>query len=136
VFVDSSVDTNTGTILLKARLPNPEMKLWPGQYVQVTLVTRQEEATSVPAAAVQTGQQGRFVFVLAPDGTARRRPVELARTVGERAVVRGARLAAGEKVIVDGAQRVADGWRAVDRAAPAAGAPQGGASQRVSSTNQ
>jgi multidrug efflux system membrane fusion protein len=138
VFVDSSVDTDTGTILLKARFPNPDMRLWPGQYVQVTLVLRQEEATSVPAAAVQTGQQGRFVFVLAPDNTARRRPVELARTVGERAVVRG-QLAEGEKVIVDGAQRVADGWRAVERAAAPA-APQGGTapqgnSERVSSNN-
>ena len=132
VFVDSAVDTNTGTILLKARFPNPDMRLWPGQYVQVTLVTRQEDATSVPGAAVQTGQQGRFVFVLAPDGTARRRPVELARTVGDRAVVRG-QLAEGEKVIVDGAQRVADGWRAVDRAGAA---PQGAAPpQRVSSTS-
>ncbi|MBD0271727.1 MAG: efflux RND transporter periplasmic adaptor subunit [Acetobacteraceae bacterium] len=131
VFVDSSVDTNTGTILLKARFPNPDMRLWPGQYVQVALVVRQEEATSVPAAAVQTGQGGRFVFVLAPDGTARRRPVELVRTVGERAVVRG-QLTEGEKAIVDGAQRVSDGWRAVDRAAAAA--PQG-ASQRVSSSN-
>ncbi len=130
VFVDSSVDTNTGTILLKARFPNPDMRLWPGQYVQVALVVRQEEATSVPAAAVQTGQGGRFVFVLAPDGTARRRPVELVRTVGERAVVRG-QLTEGEKAIVDGAQRVSDGWRAVDRAA----APPQGASQRVSSSN-
>jgi multidrug efflux system membrane fusion protein len=134
VFVDSSVDTNTGTILLKARFPNPDLRLWPGQYVQVTLVTRQEQATSVPSAAVQTGQQGRFVFVLAPDGTARRRPVDLARTVGDRAVVRG-ELKAGEKVIVDGAQRVTDGWRAVERAAPAP--PQGTtAPQRVSSSNQ
>jgi multidrug efflux system membrane fusion protein len=57
--------------------------------------------------------------------------VELARTAGERAVVRG-QLAAGEKVIVDGAQRVADGWRAVDRAAAA----QGGTAQRASSSNQ
>ncbi|GAA0600733.1 efflux RND transporter periplasmic adaptor subunit [Craurococcus roseus] len=129
VFVDSSVDTNTGTILLKARFPNADMKLWPGQYVQVALVTRQEEAISVPAAAVQTGQQGRFVFVLAPDGTARRRPVELVRTVGDRAVVRGP-LAEGDKAITDGAQRVADGWRVVERAAPAvAGSPQ-----RVSSS--
>ena len=134
VFVDSSVDTNTGTILLKARFPNPDMKLWPGQYVQVTLVTRQEVSTSVPAPAVQTGQQGRFVFVLAPDGTARRRPVALVRTVGDRAVVRG-QLAEGEKAIVDGAQRVTDGWRAVERAAPG-GAPAAEASQRVSSNNQ
>ena len=133
VFVDSSVDTNTGTILLKARFPNPDLRLWPGQYVQVTLVTRQEEVTSVSASAVQTGQQGRFVFVLAPDGTVRRRAVELARTVGDRAVVRG-QLAAGDKAIVDGAQRVTDGWSAVERA-PAGvppGAPPG--PQRVSSS--
>jgi multidrug efflux system membrane fusion protein len=140
VFVDSAVDTDTGTILLKARFPNADMRLWPGQYVQVTLVTRQEEATTVPGAAVQTGQHGRYVFVLAPDGTARRRPVELARTVGDRAVVR-AQLAEGEKVIVDGAQRVTEGSRAVERAAapPAAGsaggAGGGGARQRVSSSS-
>jgi membrane fusion protein, multidrug efflux system len=131
VFVDSSVDTNTGTILLKARFPNPDMRLWPGQYVQVTLVTRQEEGISVPAASVQTGQQGRFVFVLTPDGTTRRRPVELARTVGDRAVVRG-QLAGGEKVVVDGAQRVTDGSRAAERAPGGGGTPQ----QRVSSTDQ
>lgn len=132
VFVDSAVDTNTGTILLKARFPNADMKLWPGQYVQVALVTRREVAISVPAAAVQTGQQGRFVFVLAPDNTARRRPVELARVVGDRAVVRG-ELAEGDKVIVDGAQRVTDGWRAVERAPPGA-APPVAPPQRVSSS--
>lgn len=135
VFVDSSVDTNTGTILLKARFPNPEMRLWPGQYVQVTLVTRQEETVSVPSAAVQTGQQGRFVFVLAPDGTVRRRPVELARTVGDRAVVRG-EIAQGEKVVVEGAQRVTDGTRAAERAGTAAGQGDGGgggAQRRASS---
>lgn len=131
VFVDSAVDTNTGTILLKARFPNADMKLWPGQYVQVALVTRREVAISVPAAAVQTGQQGRFVFVLAPDNTARRRPVELARIVGDRAVVRG-ELAEGDKVIVDGAQRVTDGWRAVERAPP--GTPPAPPPQRVSSS--
>jgi len=131
VFVDSSVDTNTGTILLKARFANTDMKLWPGQYVQVALVTRQEEAISVPGAAVQAGQQGRFVFVLAPDGTARRRPVELVRTVGDRAVVRG-QLAEGDKAITDGAQRVADGWRAAER--PAAPPAAAGSNQRVSSS--
>jgi membrane fusion protein, multidrug efflux system len=136
IFVDSSVDTNTGTILLKARFANPDLRLWPGQYVQVALVTRQEEGISVPSASVQTGQQGRFVFVLAPDNTARRRPVELARTVRDRAVVRG-ELAAGEKVIVDGAQRVTDGSRVVERA-PGAPTPGGGAppQQRVSSSTQ
>ncbi|TCZ57870.1 efflux RND transporter periplasmic adaptor subunit [Roseicella aquatilis] len=118
VFVDSAVDTTTGTILLKARFQNADGKLWPGQYVQVAMAPRiDREAITVAAAAVQAGQQGRYLFVLAPDGTARRRPVELLRTAGDRAVVRG-QLAAGEKVIVDGAQRVTEGTRAVERNAP------------------
>ncbi len=126
VFVDSAVDTATGTILLKARFANAEFRLWPGQYVQVVLVPRaQEDAITVAGPAVQAGQAGRFVFVL-DGGTARRRPVALVRTVGDRAVVSG-ELAAGEKVIVDGAQRVTEGTRAVERNQPAAGA------QRVSS---
>ncbi|WP_235907911.1 efflux RND transporter periplasmic adaptor subunit [Siccirubricoccus phaeus] len=115
VFVDSAVDTGTGTILLKARFANAEMRLWPGQYVQVTLTPRAEDgAITVATAAVQTGQQGRYVFVLAPDNTARRRTVTLERTLGDRAVVRG-ELKPGEKVIVDGAQRVTEGSRAVER---------------------
>jgi multidrug efflux system membrane fusion protein len=129
VFVDSAVDTSTGTILLKARFANAEARLWPGQYVQVTLVPRLEDnAITVAAPAVQTGQQGRYLFVLAPDGAARRRGVELVRMFHDRAVVRG-ELAAGEKVIVDGAQRVTEGTKAVERNTP----PAGSAPQRVSS---
>jgi membrane fusion protein, multidrug efflux system len=118
VFVDSAVDTSTGTILLKARFANPDFRLWPGQYVQVRLAPRvQDNALTVAGPAVQTGQTGRFVFVLAPDNTARRRPVELVRVAGDRAVVTGD-LQPGEKVIVDGAQRVTEGSRAVERTAP------------------
>ncbi|MBC4014729.1 efflux RND transporter periplasmic adaptor subunit [Siccirubricoccus deserti] len=118
IFVDSAVDTTTGTILLKARFANADAQLWPGQYVQVTLTPRsQEDAMTVATAAVQTGQQGRFVFVLTADSTARRRSVTLERTLGNRAVVRG-EIQPGEKVIVDGAQRVTDGTRAVERNAP------------------
>ena len=118
VFVDSAVDTTTGTILLKARFTNGDFRLWPGQYVQVRMAPRiQENAVTVAGPAVQTGQTGRFVFVLAPDNTARRRPVELMRIAGDRAVVTG-ELQAGEKVIVDGAQRVTEGTRAVERNAP------------------
>jgi multidrug efflux system membrane fusion protein len=126
------VDTTTGTILLKARFQNADGKLWPGQYVQVRVAPRVDPmATTVASAAVQTGQNGRFVFVLAPDGTARRRPVELVRTAGDRAVVRG-ELAADEKVIVDGAQRVTEGTRAVERNPPPRGSADA-APQRVSS---
>jgi len=132
VFVDSAVDTATGTIQLRARFDNPEGALWPGQYVRVTVVPAVEpDAISLPSAAVQTGQQGRFIYVLTPEGVARRRPVQLVRNVRDRAVVRG-EIAAGEKVIVDGAQRVTDGARAVERNAPPPGAP---APQRVSAVN-
>lgn len=131
VFVDSAVDTATGTIQLRARFDNPEGALWPGQYVRVTLVpTIEQDAISIPAAAVQTGQQGRYVFVLTPEGQARRRPVQLVRTLRDRAVVRG-EIAAGEKIIVDGAQRVTEGARAVERNAP----PPTPAPQRVSAVN-
>lgn len=120
VFIDSAVDTATGTILLKARFTNADLRLWPGQYVQVSLAPRVERnAKTVASAAVQAGQAGRFVYVLGTDNTARRRPVELIRNLGDRAVVRG-ELAAGEKVIVDGAQRVTEGSRAVERNPPAA----------------
>lgn len=118
VFVDSAVDVTTGTILLKARFTNTDFRLWPGQYVQVRMIPRvQENAITVAGPAVQTGQTGRFVFVLAADNTARRRPVELVRVAGDRAVVTG-ELEPGEKVIVDGAQRVTEGTRAVERNAP------------------
>ena len=121
VFVDSAVDTQTGTILLKARFANPDLRLWPGQYVSVTLVPRVEEnAITIPSAAMQTGQTGRYVYVI-QDGTARRRAVELVRTLRDRVVVRG-ELRAGERVIVDGAQRVQDGSRVQDRT-PAAPPP-------------
>ncbi|HYF09498.1 MAG TPA: efflux RND transporter periplasmic adaptor subunit [Acetobacteraceae bacterium] len=131
VFVDSAVDTQTGTIALRARFENPDLRLWPGQYVQVRMVPRVEEnAITVPSAALQTGQGGRFVMVV-QDGVARRRAVELVRTSGARVVLAGA-LEPGERVITDGAQRVTDGSRVVERNRPSPAAP--GGSQRVSST--
>jgi multidrug efflux system membrane fusion protein len=116
VFIDSQVDTATGSITLKGRFDNADSRLLPGQYVQVSVVPAvQENAISIASAAVQTGQQGRYVFVAA-DGVARRRPITLDRSLGERAVVRG-EIRHGERVIVDGAQRVTEGSRVVDRSA-------------------
>lgn len=124
VFVDSSVDTATGTIQLRGRFSNTDGALWPGQYVRITMVpTIEADAISIPSAALQTGQQGRFVYVLTREGVARRRPVQLLRNVRDRAVVRG-EIAAGDRIIVDGAQRVTEGGRAVERGPPAAPAPQ------------
>ncbi|MBW6399832.1 efflux RND transporter periplasmic adaptor subunit [Roseomonas sp. HJA6] len=114
VFVDSAVDTQTGTVALKARFANDPVRLWPGQFVRVTLIPRTEpDAIAVPSAALQVGQRGRYVFVM-QNNQARRRPIELVRMSGDRAVVRG-ELAEGDRVIVEGAQRVADGARVVER---------------------
>lgn len=128
IFVDSQVDVATGTIMLKARFNNDAGRLWPGQYVQITLAPSAEDnAITVASAAVQTGQQGRFVFV-AVDNVARRRAVQVSRIVGDRAIVRG-EIADGDKIIVDGAQRVSDGVRVQERTQSAAGPGTPGAGQ-------
>lgn len=114
VFVDSTVDTQTGTIQLRARFQNADNRLWPGQYVQVRMVPRvEDDAISIPSAALQTGQTGRFIMVM-EDGTARRRGVELRRTFADRAVITG-EVQGGERVIVEGAQRVTNGSRVIER---------------------
>jgi multidrug efflux system membrane fusion protein len=89
-FIDNAVDKATGTIMLKATFPNQDRRLWPGQFVNVvvTLAIR-ENATVVPSAAVQTSQQGQFVYVVKGD-TAELRPVV---TDGQVRIVPGGKIA-------------------------------------------
>ncbi|WP_237182105.1 efflux RND transporter periplasmic adaptor subunit [Roseomonas marmotae] len=118
-FVDSQVDTTSGTVQLKARFANAENQLWPGQYVNVVLVPRVEpQALSVPVQAVQTGSQGRYVYVVDHEGRARRKSVELRRVVSGRAVLE-AEINAGDKVVIEGAQLLTDGARVNERTPPA-----------------
>ena len=115
VFVDSQVDSTSGTIQLKARFANPDNQLWPGQYVNVVLVPRIEpQATSVPVQAIQTGLDGRYVYVVDGENRARRRAVRLQRVVSGRAVV-AAEIEAGDKVVIEGAQLLSDGARVAER---------------------
>ena len=111
VFVDSAVDPTTGTIRLKARFGNGQSRFWPGQYLEVVLLPRQDpQALSVPAASVRTGPQGAFLFAVRPDGTARRVAVKVLRYAAGRAVLE-AELADGERVVTEGQQRLQDGGR-------------------------
>lgn len=105
-FIDNAVDTQTGTIRLKASFANSDRRLWPGQFVAVlmTLATF-EDATVVPAAAVQTGQQGAFVFIARADGTAEMRPVETGLTFEKTTIITEG-VAAGEAVVTDGQMRL------------------------------
>jgi multidrug efflux system membrane fusion protein len=108
-FIDNAVDMTTGTIQLKATFPNEDNTLWPGQFVQVALTLSDlTNAIVVPSQAVQTGQNGQFVYVVKPDQTAEERPVTIGITYqGETVVQTG--LKAGETVVTDGQLRLAPG---------------------------
>ncbi|QKD06402.1 efflux RND transporter periplasmic adaptor subunit [Mesorhizobium loti] len=108
-FVDSSVDTASGTIATRASIPNADMSLWPGQYVNVILDAGiMPQMTSVPTVAVQPSQKGPFVYVVKPDNTVEMRPVQVALTEGENsAISQGVK--AGEKVVTEGQTRLKNG---------------------------
>jgi len=110
-FVNNTVDPTTGTIQLKATFPNQEGTLWPGQFVTVILtLTVQPDAVIVPSQAIQTGQEGQYVYVMRPDSTVESRPVTAGRTLGAETVVEKG-LTPGEKVVTDGQLRLVPGAR-------------------------
>jgi len=114
-FVDNAVDRQTGTIRLKASFKNADNKLWPGQFVNVVMTLATERnATVVPNQAIQSGQQGSFVFVVKGDNIAENRNVTVGRTIGGEAVVTKG-LEVGETVITDGQMRVVPGSRVEPR---------------------
>lgn len=109
VFIDNAVNTQTGTIQLKATFPNRNHALWPGQFVDVIIVlTVERDRTVVPQSAVQTGQQGPYVYAVKEDGTAELKQVTIARTFDEWAVI-GTGVAAGETVVTEGQLRLVPG---------------------------
>lgn len=110
-FVDNAVDVTTGTIKVKGTFANTDRRLWPGQFVNVNLtLTSDPNAIVVPSTAVQTGQQGTYVFVVKSDQTAELRPVTVARTSGDLSVIQTG-LQTGETVVTDGQLRLVAGSR-------------------------
>lgn len=108
-FIDNTVDPATGTIKMRATFSNPDNRLWPGQFVNVTLrLIMQAHATVVPSQAVQTGQVGKYLFVVKPDLKADLRPVAVGATVqGDTVIEKG--VAPGETVVTDGQLLLAPG---------------------------
>lgn len=108
-FIDNQVDRSTGTVLLKARFDNQSELLWPGQFLPVELVVQEvERAIVIPRLALQTGQQGPFVFALQEDNTVRVRPVTIAFDLANEVVVQSG-LHGGEWVVTEGQFRLSDG---------------------------
>jgi RND family efflux transporter MFP subunit len=98
-FIDNAVDTLTGTIRMKARIPNQDEIIWPGELVSLRLVLGvQQDALIIPESAIQLGQNGSYVYALV-DGKAHMQPVKVARQVGSQIVIAEG-LDAGQQVIL------------------------------------
>ena len=122
-FVDNSVDQTTGTIKVKGSFPNVDHRLWPGQYVNVIVtLTTDRDATVVPVAAVQAGQQGSYVFVIKLDQTAELRPVHVARQTATEIILKDG-VTPGETVVTDGHLRLVPGSRVSIKKEPVRAGP-------------
>lgn len=108
-FIDNTVDKSTGTIKLKGTFENSDRRLWPGQFVDVSLtLTTEPNRVVVPSQAVQTGQQGQYVYVIKDDMTAELRSVTPGRTYQSWTVINKG-VVTGEKVVTDGQLRLVPG---------------------------
>jgi multidrug efflux system membrane fusion protein len=126
-LVDNQINQTTSTIRLKAIVPNPRHLLWPNQFVNARLhLTTRAGALVMPATAIQRGPAGTFVYVVAADGTAAPRAVQLAGAQGDLALV-GSGLQEGERVVVDGQNQLRPGSKVAVRE-PGKGPGRAGAS--------
>ncbi|HEY7301632.1 MAG TPA: efflux RND transporter periplasmic adaptor subunit [Xanthobacteraceae bacterium] len=116
-MIENTVDMTTGTVPVRATMPNTDELLWPGTLVTVQLSFREEEAVVLPPNAVQVGQNGSYVFVI-KDGVAHVQPVKVARVVDEENVLESG-LEGGETVVTEGQLRITDGSRVSMRATKA-----------------
>lgn len=110
-FYENSVDVSTGTVRLRGTFSNGDKKLWPGQFVRVTLrLGDRPNAVLIPSQAVQSGQDGTFVYVVKPDNKVDVRPVTAAQRLGDETIVDQG-LEAGETVVTEGTMRLIPGSR-------------------------
>ena len=101
-FIDNSVQTETGQVTLRATLPNPDQRFWPGRFVNIRLLLGTiQGAVLVPVSAPQMSAAGSYVYVVKPDSTAEQRTVSLGQRQGDLIVVEKG-VAAGEKVVING----------------------------------
>ena len=110
IFIDNMVDTASGTILLKAEFPNADSHLWPGMFVTVRLVPRtMEGALTVPAQAVQNGPENKFLYVVGDNSQVRSFPINVFLIQEGLAVINGAGIMQGMRVVMEGAQNLRPG---------------------------
>jgi multidrug efflux system membrane fusion protein len=118
--VDSTIDSSTGTIKLKATFANKDDNLWPGQFVNVRMQTSiQTNVTTMPSAAVQRGPNGYYTFIIRPDNTVAVQPIDIAQDDGTTAVISKG-IQPGDKIVTSGQSRLTAGTKvAATEAKPA-----------------
>ncbi len=127
-FIDNQVDRTTGMIKLRGTFANEDRRMWPGQYVDASLIlTTRPDAIVAPTKAVQAGPEGQFVFVVKPDQTVEMREVHVGEALDGLSVIDSG-LKAGEQVVTDGQLRLTPGARVKILAdeAPSAAQPAAG----------
>jgi multidrug efflux system membrane fusion protein len=112
-MIENSVDAPTGTVLVRATMPNTDELLWPGTLVTAQLTFREEQAVTVPSTAIQVSQTGSYVFVV-KDDVATVQPVQVARNLGTESVLASG-LEGGETVVTNGQLQLANGLKVVVR---------------------
>ncbi|MGH7177934.1 MAG: efflux RND transporter periplasmic adaptor subunit [Tepidisphaeraceae bacterium] len=112
-FLDNAVQSGTGTVRLRATVPNPDRYFWPGQFVNVRLIlATKKNAVLIPADSQQIGQQGPYVYVVSAQQTAELRPIKPGQRQGDLLVVEEG-VQPGDKVIVTGQMTVMPGGKVV-----------------------
>jgi len=113
IFIDNTANSQSGTIRMKAQFDNASHKLWPGTYVNVSMVSRSvDNAVLVPAQAVVTGPVDKFIYVVQPDETVKQQKIDVVAIENGQAAVTG--LAAGARVAVEGTQNLRPGSKIVE----------------------
>jgi membrane fusion protein, multidrug efflux system len=125
IALDSEIDTTTGTVKVRAQFDNSDDALFPNQFVNAQLlINTLHDVVTVPTAAIQRGAPGTYVYVVNADDTVSVRPIKIGPTDGPMAEVTSG-LSAGDRVVVDGTDRLRDGARVTipGAANPPAGGP-------------
>jgi multidrug efflux system membrane fusion protein len=108
-MIENTVDATTGTVPVRATMPNTDEILWPGTLVTVRLNFREEDSVTVPSVAVQASQAGSYVYVV-KDGVAKVKPVKVSRSLGSESVLESG-LDGGETVVTEGQLLLRDGLK-------------------------
>jgi multidrug efflux system membrane fusion protein len=138
---DSQIDPTTGTIKLRAQFPNETRTLYPNQFVNVRLLLdTHKDVTTISTAGIQRGVPGTFVYLINADSSVSVRPIQIGVTDGDRVEVRSG-LVPGDRIVIDGADKLRDGAKINLRAEnagtpPPAGSDKSGAKKQRSEGGQ